>query len=578
MKNVLRVYKYDIIAAFKNKFVLVILIGLMIIPSLYAWFNIGALIDPYANASNLPIGVYSEDKGAKYDNETINVGDEVVSNLKDNEDLSWQFAKSKDELSTKVDNGEYYGAIVIPETFSSELIDAIDTYKSPSINYIVNEKVNAIAPKMTEAGAEAIQLSINSEITGALTEYIVSAGNDIADEVNNNEDEYYKVSDEIDNLVNNFTNIDSSLSTISSYKDQTIEFLNELEADGDLAESKINSIDYSTVYSRLDELKADAEVINQNEAIQEAGLTDQVDMNAIIDDLISDVETVESKTENFNVDIDTSSLQTMGTELDDFKNNKWPVYKQQISNVQTELTNLKLDYQSIEEYLLKDSSSASSFMESPVELETTRLYPVDNYGSASMPFYTTLCLWVGSLLLASLLSFESKLEVSNIEQYFGKLLTFLTISIPAAVIVTLGDMTLLDISIASPKYLLLYDLLIVVVFTTIVYTLVYVFGNIGKALGIVILVLSISGGGGNFPIEVSGEFFQTINPYLPFTYGVKLLREATAGINIETAVECIKVLIGMQLISLVFGVFGSKFIKNYFDKFDAKCRESGLVH
>ncbi|MSE24834.1 YhgE/Pip domain-containing protein, partial [Lactobacillus curvatus] len=68
------------------------------------------------------------------------------------------------------------------------------------------------------------------------------------------------------------------------------------------------------------------------------------------------------------------------------------------------------------------------------------------------------------------------------------------------------------------------------VFISIVYTLVSLFGNVGKALAMVMMVLQIAGGGGTFPIQVTPKFFQAIHPFLPFTYAVDALREAVGGV------------------------------------------------
>ncbi len=163
LKDSLRLFKSDCQQIIHNKFTLIIIIGLMLLPSFYAWFNIWALQDPYGNASNLPIAVLNEDKGTKVNGEAINVGDEIIASLHQNSELSWQFPKDRTEVDEKVNTGDYYGAIIIPTNFSSKLTGFTEgKYQKPKLEYIVNEKVNAIAPKMTEAGAEGIYSEVTS--------------------------------------------------------------------------------------------------------------------------------------------------------------------------------------------------------------------------------------------------------------------------------------------------------------------------------------------------------------------------------------------------------------------------------
>ena len=147
------------------------------------------------------------------------------------------------------------------------------------------------------------------------------------------------------------------------------------------------------------------------------------------------------------------------------------------------------------------------------------------------PFFTTLSLWVGAMLLISLLTVEVENDqLKSYQVYFGRLFTFLTIAILQSLIATLGDMYLLHTYVADKPWFVIFGVVNSIIFMVMVYTFVSVFGNVGKALGIVLLVLQISGSGGTFPIQVAPRFFQLINPYLPFTYSISLMREATGGI------------------------------------------------
>lgn len=218
----------------------------------------------------------------------------------------------------------------------------------------------------------------------------------------------------------------------------------------------------------------------------------------------------------------------------DLSREELPEFEKAINNAANKITDFDKNYdlQSIIKMLRNDADKDSSFIANPVKLKETSYYPIPNYGSASSPFYTALCLWVGALLLISLLRVDVEVPAgifSHYHRYFGRLLTFLSIGLMQALIVTLGNIFLLGVSIAEPLLHVLFSMFISVVFMTIVYTLVSLFNNVGKGIAIILLVLQISGAGGNFPIQVSPPFFQAIYPFLPFTYAVSLIRESVGG-------------------------------------------------
>lgn len=223
----------------------------------------------------------------------------------------------------------------------------------------------------------------------------------------------------------------------------------------------------------------------------------------------------------------------------------------------------------------------SDFFAHPVLLKEKRLYPIPNYGSGLAPFYTALSLWVGGLLLVSLLTV--KVERDNrlhrsYQEYLGRFLTFWTIGLFQAAIVAAGDIFLLHVYMVNPGWFLLFALLNSTIFMLIIYTLVSVFDNAGKAMAIIFLVLQIAGSGGTFPIQVTPPFFQAINPFLPFTYGISLLREASGGILLEIVQRDAGMLIGFGAIALVFGLFLKKPINKASSKFKNKAEESKLIH
>ncbi|MFP7735427.1 YhgE/Pip family protein [Priestia aryabhattai] len=260
----------------------------------------------------------------------------------------------------------------------------------------------------------------------------------------------------------------------------------------------------------------------------------------------------------------------------------FPRIEQNVHNIAEKIREFqrKENIEDIINLLKNDVQKESDFFAKPVLLKEERLYPIPNYGSAMSPFYTTLCLWVGALLLVSILSVEVSDEerFKSYEVYFGRLLTFLSIALVQAFIVTIGDLFLINTYVADKVPFIFLGLLCSFVFMTIVYTLVAIFGNAGKAMAIVLLVLQLSAAGGTFPIQVVPAFFQAINPFLPFTYAISMMREVVGGMLADIVRKDVTVLLGMWLGVLLIGVFLHKPLSKTSAKLTKKARESKLIH
>ncbi|SFM49346.1 YhgE/Pip C-terminal domain-containing protein, partial [Gracilibacillus orientalis] len=240
----------------------------------------------------------------------------------------------------------------------------------------------------------------------------------------------------------------------------------------------------------------------------------------------------------------------------------------------------KTDLSEMIELLQNDPDAERNFFEEPVMLNQNKLFPIENYGTGMTPFYTILAIWVGGLLLISLLATDPHHGESYTGRqiYFGRLFTFITIGFVQTLIVTVGDMYLLGVEIKEPIWFILFGLLSSVVFILIVYTLVSVFGDIGKALAIVFLVLQIAGAGGTYPVDLLPEFFQAINPFLPFTYAISLMREAVGGIVWSRVQHDAIVLSMFGLVALLVGALFKARLNKYTHKLMKKSRETGLFH
>lgn len=898
IKNIFSLYRLDWRRIFSNPISIFLVVALMILPSLYAWFNIKALWDPYGNTKELPIAFYSADSGTTLGDKQLNIGEEVEKKLEENDQLGWKFVTSKEAVTKGVKSGKYYAGIYLPSEFSEDLLSFINgEIQKPTIEYYFNAKINAIAPKITDKGATALQEQITKDFIETASSTLFDVFQEVGYTVEDNLVSINKIKHLILSTNDHLAQIDTYANEILALKAQLPELKTKLEKANELTDylpevdhlaeklialntkfpevkqqasviltlqEKIPEIQkageqvamvdedfaqiVATMTQGIDEAQAALTIIQQvqdllpnvrqlgndasnfTEKTQEAAkelqtalptiqkiihfnlealggvsarvnsiatdlrlylsnpdtsLTEeekaaitailtkasttltqqiqlvdglinwlnQVNMNQSFDgviaslnqtkdalsglkkandallavinqiskeELLAYITRVEQMSATVNdlvtnllnqditgqIDqvitndllpaldnvktlldkssqIDFESLLTatsgtitsaitllekyqaempaIGQEIHDantllnghmteivnginrgaelyqnelpvletklqtaatFAQNDWPKVREEITTtlatvndkvptvesainmaatlVQEDWPTLKqgiekaaeaikkgeevVDLSDIIKLLKSDVAAESDFITNPVELKTHEMYPMANNGSASTPFYTALCLWVGGLLLSSVaatefyLSQEDKAKYTKRETFVARMLTFLTIAIPQALIVTFGNYFALGVDVQNPVLSVIFAVLVALSFMMIIYVLAGLFGNIGKGIAIILLVLSISGGGGNYPIQVSGKFFQMIHPLLPFTYAVNLLRESAGGVYWPNAIGYIAVLVALFFAFALIGIWAYPHVEGLNKKISALTKESHFFH
>lgn len=717
-KNAIRIYNRDMRNILTSYATLIIIIAITILPSLYAWINIKASWDPYANTKGLSVAVVNLDKGTEFKNVKINVGKDVVENLANNQSIGWKFVDS-DEAKNGVQLGTYYASLTIPENFSENLLSIItqDTPTKAELIYYVNEKTNAIAPKITQKGATALQEEITKNFIQTSSNAILSYLNQFGVELENNKPELKKIADlmidvdnkmpeiekSIDNVYNGATTfqqymkkvqdnspnvsnavnntvdlfktnneniqktgdlsktvspiISSSLSVVKNITDESKTLLNNAENSTSDSNSlrktltdiknkyknSIEKIDFvlnlmksinnrfnttavtnsinklSDIRTKLykqenkintlikdidtnsDSLSNDINLAkDSNDEI--SGLIDDIiynfdnntnpaivsSMNSFIglsNDTVKILENVQATMPLVNGMLDTAIIGT-DSNVNSIKEIKdeFPTVRQNLHSNIEKLNSLNDDdkINEVIKLLKKNAKDESEFLSSPIDLKEDKIYPIPNYGSAMSPFYSTLALWVGGLILTSLLSvevknFDDKVKLSAREQFMGRYLTFITIGIFQALVVSLGNLFLLKTYVVSPILYVLYSVYVSIIFITIIYSSVSVLGNIGKSLIMVAMVLQVSASGGTFPIQLLGSFFQYINPILPFTYSISGMRETVAGIIPQVLINDTFILSIYFFVYVVLGMFLKEKVNKINEKFIKQFKDSGLA-
>ena len=195
------------------------------------------------------------------------------------------------------------------------------------------------------------------------------------------------------------------------------------------------------------------------------------------------------------------------------------------------------------------------------EMVQTRIhtvYPVANYGSAMTPFYTVLSIWVGGVILSSIVKVHARTEglidPKPAELFFGRYLFFFVISQIQSIVIVSGDLYLLKVQCLHPGMMYLTGALTAFTFSLLIYSLAISFGDVGKALVVVIMVMQIAGSSGTFPIELLPEIYQKIYRFFPFPYAIDAMRECICGMYGSTYLRCALVLLGMCVLFTVLGL------------------------
>lgn len=711
MKNIFCVFKRDMRNIFTNSMAVILAVGIALLPSLYAWFNIFANWDPYGSTGNMQIAVVIEDEGFTYRDIDINVGKQIRTNLEANDLIDWQFISKKEAVSG-IEAGKYYAGIEIPKGFSKSLTSIVTSdFKQPQITYYANEKKNAIATKITDKVVQTVQQEVNESFVTTVINVISSVINVVADVTQNDVtnsfddlkdklntacssiDTIQKSIDGFGNIItvskslnkivsdNNFSEVleksnnliesggdmtkllQSSINGITSSVDTALESVNtEIDSAVEIINNKSNNFEEKaekpladvkekllTIKAILETVKTTLENVKSFLPIELPALgrlSDKLDkrigkisklanliekaqngatkneINKIIEELeglksgVNEMQSDYKKDVKPIIDENLSALIELLTVTGDLVtdlNGDLPALKaladsmntsvksgedlikavdKLLSNIKKQLLSLskKIDgladseiVNTVKNVAGKNTDQLGEFLACPVIVNTDKIYGINNYGSAMAPFYSTLAIWVGAMILIAVVKTEvkRKKEIGNgkiriYQSYFGRMATFLLFSVVQAIVICIGDLYFLNIQCYHPLKFLLAGVVAAVAFTVFVYSLTFTFGDIGKSIGIIFLVIQIGGSGGTFPIDVTPNFFRVLNPYMPFTFVINAMRECVCGTYANDYWIDLLKLCAYIAVGLIIGL-GVKFlVKKPVRFFEKRVEKTGL--
>ena len=681
MSTIWHLIRRDLRRATSNVMAIIVVFGLVIIPSLVTWFNVIASWDPFSNTSSLKIAVASADEGYQSDLVPIrlNLGEQVLSALRGNDQLDWVIT-TEDDAVDGAKSGEYYAALVLPKSFSADMMTFyVDGAETTDIAYYTNQKKNALAPKITDQGAEGVSAQISEVFTKTLGEIALGVMSSVSDYLTDDdtqaalarlESRVAAVSTQLRSgagTADMFTAlIETSLplvdsasalvaATGASFDDasdaaggglEAAKSLNSTlgSAAQSLAAAIASTIDgYTAVGDSIDDLFTQAGTLSASqaaaldttaEAVQQqidgyTAVRDDLDTNvrpllpetaqdglddviARIDDAIARQQSVhdalvqaaddieagaasaqeshnritaalegaqaaieDAKTsyeESLKPKLDqlSSTLATIGSDIDGIREDLGSAssrlsgasgdvrsvlqggaettagISEALTSTADKLDELQSalakaadtgDFSEISEVIGADPAVLATSLAEPVRVDRIAVFPVAAFGAAMVPLYTILALWVGALLMTVAVRVDVNAETlpgepepTPTQKYLGRYGVFAVLGLAQSTLLLLGLELFVQIQAVHPLLLLLAGWVTSVVFTLIIYTAVVAFGNAGKALSVLLLVIQISGSGGAYPLQLLPQWFQSISPFLPATHAINAMRSAIAGV------------------------------------------------
>ena len=656
MRNIWRIFRADWQRISASVVAVVVIMGLCLIPCLYAWFNIFSNWDPYGpdSTSNIRVAVTSEDEGYELLGLKLNIGSMVLDGLKSNNQMGWDFVDSREEALEGVRSGKYYAALIVPADFTGDFVSILDTdLRHPQIEYYENEKKNAIAPKITNKAKTAVQDEINATVVETVTNAVTTVSSVCRALGLDADDVSQGVIEKLSSAQDSLRALEETLTAMQTLADQTDSILACAGVVAGDLDSIVSGNDLSGIQDALDRgigrlNETEAEIARQLEDIDAqidviaddiaaavgtaedvagflAGPAQQLDqrlaeqqqrleklrdfaagypavqerlgsaiyrigelrdllktledpgqletwrqeVQAKVDELRQELReaalrisgSVNQRLEELNRDV-TEKLQTLQSVFDSVSGNlsalgdKLTRYQEAIQSTGTTLggaiqlsSTLRGDlgqlaqdmdrivtsdgFRRFVEVLENDPEGLADYLSDPVAMETVPVYEITTYGSSMAPYYIMLALFVGSLLTATMLHVNAPMpELFRLrpwQRFFGRYQLFFLIGMIQALVTGLGCIYYIGIQCPYPGLFLLACCVCSLNFTMMNYALVYALDNIGMAASVIIMVIQVAGSGGVYPIDVLPGIFQTLYKFMPFHYGMDMIRETIAG-------------------------------------------------
>lgn len=667
MRTILSIFRSDIGSLSRRFFALAIIVAISVLPALYAWVNIYANGNPYANTGSIEIAVASRDPGLDLNDGThINMADEVCEDLKTNDKIGWRFPDTADEAVAGVKSGRYYAAVIFEDNFTYNMYhfeQALLDEKAP-LTYYENQKRNAIAPKITETAAANVQKSIKTKYLETVFGFIFDETNDVADKLAE-DDTAENVIARLKDLRDTLRSYDASISSFTAKSGQIHSGIKNAEgklkdaadttdksasaASADLTKAKQTLEVLKKILenreARIEKERAELEKITKQlhvdgitEAEREALIKQATEranilkadlegllamfpeskgsaavsaIRAVLQAMISDIDTLNNAYSDptavptimeelkklsqkqlsdsvasliSTLDRTISVMEPLMQSMSSMLNGVSPVLDSAdvtVSELEASLLQMQKVFRAsadkingiidkveavdaedrlavLIDLLGGDPGAYAEFFSSLVDVDVEEVYSVASYGAAMAPFYSVLAIWVGGVILVSILKthIDRKKfpEATEAQAFFGRFLLFFLVGQMQAAVIVAGDIFLLNCQPVHPWLMWISAAVTSFVFELLIYALTISFGDIGKAIVVVIMVLQIAGSSGSYPIEILPPVFGKIYKFFPFPHAINAMREALCGTYRHDFVIYLAYLLIFAVVALAIGL------------------------
>ena len=565
----------------KEKFKYVVFAVVLLIPFMYSFFYLKSYWDPYGNLSDLGVAIVNNDN--KEDN---SLSEKFVNSLKDSDSCKFEVVNSS-KANDGLTNGDYYAIITIPENFTENINNAGEKNRSvTTITYAPNQKSNYLASQIISRVVLEAEKGLEGEISSAVVGSLVDNLNEVPKSLQTIVDATDKLQEGSDNLKSGLGQINEGTKTLSSKYtelDQGIDSVkngasslndgvNDLKNGSSKITSGLSNLNngvnsYTTNTNSLIQLLKVCEVAHnsdgslnlntqRNQYIKIAynvdcnnisllmnGLSNQATVSKLnsgastllngsksLDEGISKLQNGTSTLQS-GLDKVSSGSKTVKDSLTTLSNGTSNAYDGSVklsdglSTFKGEIVKSKTE---TEEKLSK-LDGLDTYVKDSVKIDEKPKGEVKQYGVSFTPLFLSIGLWVGALMCYVIFYYDQEhrfklLDKENrgIKQNFAYILIASIFALVTSFLIKI----LLGFSVTSSVTYYLSSILISVTFMSIIQLLIRLFSDVGKFLSLVVLVLQLAASGGTFPVETITYGFRWLNPLLPMTYSIKLIKEA----------------------------------------------------
>ncbi|RAL23444.1 YhgE/Pip domain-containing protein [Thermoflavimicrobium daqui] len=660
------------------------LLGILLIPVMYSFIYLAAFYDPNENLKYLPVAVVNEDHPVMKDGEKIQIGNDLVQNLRENSKLKWEFM-SRADMQKGFKEGKYYLGIVIPHNLSA-LATTVDSPKplKGQLKYYFDKSYNYLAgSSIGDAMIKDVEKNLDKELTNAFVDKIFVQMKDSTKDLEKAADGANKLADgtkeakkgskqladglekakgATDQLEDGNKQIYNGLGELAPGAEKVAGGVSQIEkkalemqkiahdindaiqkltknppipqlpsqktnqpasqpTNGTPSDKLIDAKDkaknlkkqYQDLISGKPELQNDPaaksvlenieQIIQSNDAaaLEISKIKDKVPSSPVDTKSIQDALNKISKTANdktAEIDKNVNDIKKLSKGADQVADGANKLYKgsqkvyqgqkelnkgmgdlkdgagklddglKEINDGQKELAKGLTDGVNEANQKLQGANAKGKVISDPVDVERTDLHPVPNYATGFAPYFISLSMWVGAMLLFTILDLEKASRKLG-----GRPLSLWVIGVVgvAQVLICIFALTWgLDIKAKLPVWLYLFTFIVSFTFIAINQMLADLLGNVGRFLAILILMFQLTSTGGTYPTQLIPDFYQALTPYLPMTYSIHGLRMIISNGDVSSMLQDIYILLsyffGTFVVTRIYKMWIKPNIKGYFIK------------